>query len=89
MGNLILRFYEIWVRLYSRYKYIETKPIHESQKIVELKEEFGVFEIEVIPNYELEARLLSYGETVEVLEPEGFREKIAARVSNSLNLYSD
>ena len=72
---------------WSQRKYIKTKPIHESQKVVELKEEFGVFEIEVVPNYELEARLLSYGDTVEVMEPEAFKEKMKARITALLSRY--
>lgn len=79
---------KITFKAYGRQRrYIETKPIHESQKVVELTDEFGVFEIEVVPNYELEARLLSYGDTVEVLSPSTFREKVFERISLSKKRY--
>jgi predicted DNA-binding transcriptional regulator YafY len=61
-------------------KYIETKPIHQSQQIVEVTEEGTVFSYWLICNFELESHLLSFGERVRVLQPEGLREQIEKRV---------
>jgi predicted DNA-binding transcriptional regulator YafY len=44
--------------------YIKSKPIHESQRIVE-----NILQIEVKLNYELESVILSYGENMKVIEP--------------------
>lgn len=50
--------------------YIETKPIHKSQMVVERREDSStVFQIEVIINYELERELISYGHNIKVLSP--------------------
>ena len=38
--------------------YVDTKPIHNSQKCIEMTDDFGIFTVEVIPNIELQARLL-------------------------------
>ncbi len=49
--------------------YIKTKPLHPSQQLVEQKKEGTIFSIEVIPNYELERELISFGEGLKVLSP--------------------
>jgi len=71
----------------NRFPYIKTKPIHHSQQILEAKLEYGVIEIYVIPNNELEAILLSYGEDVEVVLPEALRTTIKSKVMNTLRYY--
>jgi len=67
--------------------YIRTKPLHQTQK--QLKEVEGGFEtsINVIPNYELEKLILSFGERIKVLGPESFRERIRNRVIKAAKLY--
>ena len=62
------------------FPYIATKPMHGSQKVKERSESFVVIELELIPNYELESLILSYGEGVEILSPETLREKITNRI---------
>jgi len=51
--------------------YIETKPLHSSQMVVERNEETGevIFQVEVILNFEFYALILSYGAGVKVLSP--------------------
>ena len=41
--------------------------------------------IKVIPNYELESLLLSYGENLQVLEPVSFVEKMKSRIEKMKN----
>lgn len=66
--------------------YVLTKPLHPSQKKKE--EENGlVVRIDVIPNYELESLILSYGERVTVLGPESLRDKIKLRLSDGAEGY--
>jgi predicted DNA-binding transcriptional regulator YafY len=67
--------------------YIVTKPIHSSQ--IDKQVEDGLLvKIEVIPNYELEQLILSYGEGVKVLSPDYLIQKIKSRISISLDNYS-
>ncbi len=67
--------------------YIQTKPIHGSQKKV-LQDDRGlIISLKVIPNYELEQVILSHGEKVQVLAPEVFREKIKARIAEAWSFY--
>lgn len=81
----------IRLRAHDQYTFgrINTKPLHESQKVIAYpnwKEgiEFGDIEIEVYPNVELIGQILSYGNYLEVLEPIDFREKVI----NEINLIS-
>lgn len=67
--------------------YIETKPLHGSQKIKEKQKTHTVISLDLVPNYELEALLLSYGEGVEVLEPVELRNKLGERVKILYNNY--
>lgn len=69
------------------YPYIETKPLHGSQKVKENNENYTIIELELIPNYELESLILSYGEGVEIIAPESLREGVKNRVQLTLNNY--
>jgi predicted DNA-binding transcriptional regulator YafY len=60
--------------------YITTKPLHGSQRIISSDEKHTVIQIEVIPNYELEQLLLYYGESVTVISPASFKEKMRNRI---------
>lgn len=74
----------------DQYPYIKTKPIHGTQKVVEDRGEAGVvIQIDVIPNFELEQLLLSYGEYVTVLSPQTLRDTIAKRVMDCNNKYNN
>lgn len=61
------------------YPYIQTKPIHGSQKQKQLGPSYTIITLDLIPNYELESLLLSYGEGIEVISPMSLREKIKNR----------
>jgi predicted DNA-binding transcriptional regulator YafY len=64
--------------------YVETKPIHPSQKSEWVDVKLRVA-IEVIPNYELESLILSFGENVRVLEPEELKNHISSRLRKNVN----
>jgi len=57
-------------------QYVLTQPLHESQEIV--SEEDGLVEIKfkLIPMFEFKSQLLGWGDQVEVLSPDWFREEI-------------
>lgn len=69
------------------YPYIQTKPLHGSQKLRELNEKYALIELELIPNYELESLILSFGEGIEVLVPNNIRERIIQRIHSNQNNY--
>ena len=67
--------------------YIQTKPLHESQFIKPFDENYGLVVIKVIPNYELESLILSFGERVEVMEPEALRGTLKGRINKLSAIY--
>ena len=70
--------------------YIRTKPMHRSQKTVEIGEDgSGVFQLEVFLNNELEKDLLGFGERIEVLSPVSLRDKIAKRLQVASSRYKE
>ncbi|MFV0200142.1 WYL domain-containing protein [Empedobacter falsenii] len=62
--------------------YIESKPIHGSQKIID-----NILHLSVKYNYELESLLLSYGENIKVLEPQFLIDRLKERINNLKNIY--
>lgn len=68
--------------------YIRTKPFHKSQMVVEIDEEGnGIFQMEVILNYELEKDLLGFGEGIRVLAPKALVDSIGKRIKAAAKLY--
>ena len=62
--------------------YIETKPIHHSQRIVERHEDYTIFSLDLIPNYEFETIMISYADNCEILEPQDLKESLVCRAKN-------
>jgi predicted DNA-binding transcriptional regulator YafY len=68
-------------------KYVKSNPLAKSQEIVEDNEAGLLIKLRLVNNFELKAKLLSYGDTVEVLEPKELRAEIAAMHKRSLSKY--
>lgn len=69
----------------KQFHYIESKPIHHSQTLVNRRE--LKFQIKVSPTIELIQRILSFGPDVEILSPESFRNLIKEKVEENYQLY--
>lgn len=67
--------------------YVETKPLHASQQVLERHEEGIVIQLRVQHNFELEKEILSFGEGMSVLEPERLRTVIQKRLQAGLDAY--
>ena len=79
--KIVLHFYGITG------KYMETKPLHGSQKTKWLDKNTLELSLNVVINYELERLILSYADTVRVVEPERLREKILERLERGCDGY--
>lgn len=67
--------------------YIQTKPLHQSQKQIRKVENGFETSIKVIPNYELEKLILSFGERIKILSPKSLQEKVLKRIHKLYALY--
>lgn len=77
--RVVLKFDE------KRFPYIASKPLHSSQHVI--SEEEHTLYINVRPNKELEATIFSFGNQVEVLEPEWLRQQIAEKIAENYKKY--
>ena len=62
----------------ERFKYIVSKPLHTSQKIID--EYKCIVTIKVIPTRELDQLILAFGPDVEVLAPDKYRMSIKTKI---------
>ena len=69
--------------------YVETKPLHPSQQVVERGPEGMVIRLKVQHNFELEKEILGFGEGMIVLEPERLRQSIKRRMKEALSVYEE
>ena len=69
-------------------KYIESKPIHGSQKIKWIDANILEANFQLIINYEFERLILSYADTVKVFKPKKVADSIKNRLQNAQLLYS-
>lgn len=67
--------------------YIKTKPLHETQQVVESNKEGILFSIKVIPNLELERELLGFGEGLRVVAPNNLVRKLRKRTEKMYQTY--
>jgi predicted DNA-binding transcriptional regulator YafY len=77
--SIILRFSK------ERFPYIVSKPIHQSQKIVE-REDCEV-EIQVRPNKELYQQIFSFIPDIEVISPQWLRDEIIDKMKENIKKY--
>ena len=67
--------------------YIETKPIHGSQKLKEKEGNYVVIELKLQINYELISLIFSLGEDVKVIAPDQLRDQIKSKGEALLKNY--
>jgi predicted DNA-binding transcriptional regulator YafY len=68
--------------------YVETKPFHHSQEVVERSEKGITINLKVQLNFELEKEILGFGDGIIVLAPAALRDSIHKKHINSINHYS-
>jgi hypothetical protein len=67
--------------------YIESKPVHGSQKSQWLSENTLEVRLQLIVNYEFEYFILSYADSVKVIQPQSLAEQIKSRMKKGCGLY--
>jgi len=69
-------------------KYMESKPLHGSQKSNWIDDQTLEVKLQLIVNYELERLILSYADSVKVIEPINLASLIKSRLEMALNVVS-
>ena len=68
-------------------KYIQTQPMHSSQKLIRESGGEHDFSFHLCINWELIGKVLSWQDNLEVLSPDGFREKIKSIIGSMAKSY--
>lgn len=68
-------------------RYINSLPLHHSQVEIVNNEQECCFEYQMVPTYDFKMELLSYGETVKVLEPAGLQAELVEILLKTLQRY--
>lgn len=69
--------------------YIKALPLHHSQKIIMENNKETVFKLLLVPTYDFQREILSYGKRVQVLSPESFIQDLKAEVEIMLRNFLD
>ena len=81
--EVVLRFYN------GRGRFVETKPIHNSQKkIIEIEPGVHDVRLKVIINNELKAQILHFGKDVQVLSPKSLANTVKAELEEAASQYT-
>ena len=79
---------KIRIKVYgNQVEYIKALPIHESQKEVEISEEWSIFEYRLVPCYNFYQQLLWHREKIELLEPMYVRDEMKKVIETMIAKY--
>ena len=68
--------------------YVQTKPFHKSQKLIETKEDgLMIFEIEVVINQELQREFLGFADAIKILSPQSLVDFMQRKFRLARELY--
>ena len=67
--------------------YIESKPIHGSQKVKERAADYILIELTLQMNYELVSQILSYGEKVKIIKPNSLIDMVKIKIKGMFENY--
>ena len=81
-----LEVVKLWISA-QRWPYVETKPLHGSQRVVSKDKNGVTIQIEVYLNRELEQLVLSFGKDIKVLSPRILQEEIHSNIMENLSNY--
>ena len=57
-------------------QFFRSLPLHHSQEEIETQKDFSIFTYRLAPDYDFRQDILSFGDKVEVLKPDGLRNNI-------------
>ena len=79
---------KVLLKVYGKQvKYFRSLPLHSSQEEVETKRGYSIFSYYLAPDYDFKQDVLSFGESVEVIEPMELREAMKEQVLKLSELY--
>ena len=81
---------QVLLRVYGKQvRYFRSLPLHSSQEEIETHRDHSIFAYNLAPDYDFKQDILSFGDSIEVLEPKGLRSDIASIICNSNKMYME
>lgn len=71
----------------SQYRYLETLPLHHSQKLISKENSNFILSLEIIPTYDFIMEILAMGKEVKVLEPKTLVFEVKKKILENLEQY--
>ena len=79
---------DVKIRVYGHQRhYIESLPLHKSQKLLKREKEYSEYSFKLRPEYEFQHEILKMGFNAEVLSPDWLRDEIKWQAEEILKLY--
>ena len=79
---------QVLLKVYGKQvRYFRSLPLHSSQEEVETHRDHSIFAYDLAPDYDFKQDILSFGDTIEVLEPDQLRECISMTINKLKELY--
>ena len=79
---------DVIIRVYGHQRhYIESLPLHKTQKLLKREEEYSEYSYRLRPEYEFQHEILKMGFNAEVLSPDWLRKEMKWRAEEILKLY--
>ncbi|HHT03477.1 MAG TPA: WYL domain-containing protein [Bacteroidales bacterium] len=76
------------IKVYKdKVKYIRALPIHHSQKEIEIKDDYSLFQYKIRPTYDFKQAIFSNMYEFEIISPLSFREEIKETIDRMAELY--
>jgi len=80
---------QVLLKVYGKQvRYFRSLPLHSSQEEIETHRDHSIFAYNLAPDYDFKQDILSFGDSIEVLEPAVLREAIYEIVQKMNNQYS-
>ena len=79
---------KVLLKVYGKQvRYFRSLPLHSSQEEIETKHGYSIFSYYLAPDYDFKQDILSFGDSLEVLEPLGLRQSISEIVDSLAKYY--
>ena len=80
---------QVLLKVYGKQvRYFRSLPLHSSQEEVETHRDHSIFAYNLAPDFDFKQDILSFGDSIEVLEPQRLRSDIASIISISNKIYT-
>jgi predicted DNA-binding transcriptional regulator YafY len=79
---------QVLLKVYGKQvRYFRSLPLHSSQEEVETHRDHSIFAYNLAPDYDFKQDILSFGDTIEVLEPKELRIEFSERINKMITRY--